>query len=153
MRAGRVPRRPPALVNVPSVLDEGMRAGADHVLSLEALYTPYAVDGGWGLSSEPERWLEALAAIVQPGFASGVRRWRVVTPPRWESEFSMERGFAPAFGRTPVALLAGREPELTRYETPLRGLYLTGQATYPGASVWGASGRNAGTVVRRALRV
>src|SRR3990172_5163548 len=116
MRAGRVAARPPAMVNVPSVLDERMRAGADHVLSLEALYTPYALDGGWASSAEPERWLAALAAIAQPGFADGVRRRRAVTPPVWESEVSMERGYARAFGRSPVALLAGREPELTRYE-------------------------------------
>lgn len=153
MRAGRVAVRPPAMVNVPSALDEQMFSGPDHVLSLEALYTPYALEGGWSSSAEPERWLGALATLVQPGFVAGVRRWRAVTPPEWEAEFSMERGFAPAFGRRPVALLTGRDPELTRYETPLRGLFLTGQATFPGASVWGASGRNAAAVVRRALGI
>jgi phytoene dehydrogenase-like protein len=63
----------------------------------------------------------------------------------------MERGFAPAFGRSSVGLLVGRDPELTRYETPVRGLFLTGQATFPGASIWGASGRNAAAIVRRSL--
>jgi phytoene dehydrogenase-like protein len=152
MRAGRVAPRPPAMVNVPSVLDERMRVdGEDHVLSLETLFTPYALAGGWGTSAEPERWLQALCGIAHPGFADGVRRWRAVTPPQWESEFSMERGFAPAFGRSPAALLAGRDPELTRYETPVRGLFLTGQATFPGAGVWGASGRNTAAVVSRCL--
>jgi phytoene dehydrogenase-like protein len=152
MRAGRVAVRPPAMVNVPSVLDAQMRVdGGEHVLSLETLFTPYALAGGWSASAEPERWLGALAGIAHPGFASGVRRWRAVTPPQWESEFSMERGYAPAFGRSPAALLTGRDPELTRYETPVRGLFLTGQATFPGASVWGASGRNAAAVVGRSL--
>lgn len=70
-----------------------------------------------------------------------------MTPPEFEASFAMERGYASSFGRSPVAFLVGRDPELTRYETPLNGLYLTGQATFPGASVWGASGRNAATVV------
>ena len=141
------------MVNVPSVLDDRMRvAGSDHVLSFEALYTPYALEGGWAASDEPERWLGALARMAQPGFAAGVRRWRTVTPVQWESDYSMERGFAPAFGRSSVGLLVGRDPELTRYETSVRGLFLTGQATFPGASIWGASGRNVATVVRRSLR-
>jgi phytoene dehydrogenase-like protein len=44
----------------------------------------------------------------------------------------------------------GIDPELSRYETPVAGLYLTGAATFPGAGVWGASGRNAAlTVIKR----
>lgn len=149
MGSGRVADRPPAMVNVPSVLDEEMRAGAEHVFSVEALYTPYALEGGWEGTDAPDRWLAALAEVVQPGFPDSVLRRRAVTPVDWERDFSMERGFSPAYGRSPVALLTGREPELTRYETPLPGLFLTGQATYPGASVWGASGRNAARVVAR----
>jgi phytoene dehydrogenase-like protein len=148
MRARRVAARPPAMVNVPSVLDERMRVGDAHVLSLEALYTPYSLEGGWAGSSEPDRWVGALAGLA-PGLADGVRRRRTVTPDDWERDFLMDRGFSPAFGRSPVALLVGQDPELTRYETPVRGLFLTGQATFPGASVWGASGRNAARVIAR----
>jgi beta-carotene ketolase (CrtO type) len=32
---------------------------------------------------------------------------------------------------------------LTRYETSINGLFITGAATFPGAGIWGASGRNA----------
>ena len=152
MRAGRVAFQPPVMVNVPSVLDDTMRVdGTDHVLSLEVLYTPYGLGEAWSATAEPERWLRSFAELAQPGFADGVRRWRAVTPPQWEAEFSLERGFASSFARSPVALLAGRDPELTRYETPIAGLFLTGQATFPGASIWGASGRNAAVVVDRAL--
>jgi phytoene dehydrogenase-like protein len=147
MAAGVVAQRPPAMVNVPSVVDATMRVSGDHVLSFEALYTPYALASGWERSGEPERWLSAFADLVQPGFVSGLRRSRVVTPADWERDFSMERGYAASFARSPVGLLTGRDPELTRYETPVRGLFLTGQATFPGASIWGASGRNAAAVV------
>ena len=41
-----------------------------------------------------------------------------------------------------VTTVAGSHPELTRYATAVPGLYLTGAATFPGAGVWGASGRN-----------
>lgn len=148
MQAGRIARFPPAMVNIPSVADASLRtAGGQHVLSLEVLFTPYALRSGWAASAEPERWLDAFAGLAQDGFREGVGARRTVTPVEWESEFSMERGHALAFGRSPLALLAGRDPELTRYETAVPGLFLTGAATFPGASVWGASGRNAASVV------
>jgi phytoene dehydrogenase-like protein len=40
-----------------------------------------------------------------------------------------------------------KDPELTHYETAVGGLFLTGAATFPGAGVWGASGRNCAAVV------
>ena len=56
MQQGRVLDRPGMLVNVPTVLDPTM-APADHpdrhVFSLEVLYTPYRLDGGWPDSNEP----------------------------------------------------------------------------------------------------
>jgi phytoene dehydrogenase-like protein len=48
--------------------------------------------------------------------------------------------------------LLGHPRELTRYRTPMAGLYLTGAGTFPGAGVSGAPGRNAADVVRRDLR-
>jgi phytoene dehydrogenase-like protein len=33
----------------------------------------------------------------------------------------------------------------------VKGLYITGAATFPGAGVWGASGRNAAMTVLRTL--
>ncbi|WP_174278002.1 phytoene desaturase family protein [Goekera deserti] len=147
--SGQVADRPMLLVNTPSVLDPTMRVGADHVFSLEVLWTPYALPGGWADSAEPKRWLDAYAGQVASGFLDGVRRWRVMTPEDYERDFSMARGYAPSFGGGPLAALVGRDRELTRYETPVRGLFLTGAGTFPGAGVWGASGRNAASVVLR----
>jgi phytoene dehydrogenase-like protein len=149
MGEGRVAERPIFLVNVPSVLDPTMAAAGGHVFSLEVLYTPYAVPGGWAASTEPPRWLERYASLVQPDFGDHVRRWRVMTPESYESDFSMRRGYATSFAGGPLAAFLGRRPELTRYETPISGLYLTGAATFPGAGVWGASGRNAALQVLR----
>ncbi|SDG22683.1 phytoene desaturase family protein [Klenkia brasiliensis] len=151
LRRGEVAARPMALVNTPSALDPTMRVGADHVLSLEVLWTPYALPGGWAASAEPRRWLDLLSAQVGAGFAAGVRRWRVVTPEDYERDLGMPRGWAPSFSGGPLAALVGRDRELTRYATPVRGLYLTGAGTFPGAGVWGAAGRNAAAVVRADL--
>jgi phytoene dehydrogenase-like protein len=140
------------LVNMPSVLDPSMAAPGEHVLSIEVLFTPYALEGGWPGSPEPARWLELWAATMEPGALDLVDRWRAMTPDRYEAEFSMYRGHTPAFASSPLHSLLGRNQELTRYRTPISGLYLSGAATFPGAGVFGASGRNAAAVVRGDLR-
>jgi phytoene dehydrogenase-like protein len=154
---GRVAHHPTLLVNAPSVLDPTMAPAAGrHVLSLETLFTPYGLDGGWPQSDEPQRWLDLWAGLAEPGFLDTVDRWRVMTPDRYEREFSMHRGHTPAYAASPLRTLIGRHPELSRYRTPIAGLYLSGAGTYPGAGVFGASGRNAATTVlgdrRRSVR-
>jgi phytoene dehydrogenase-like protein len=117
------------------------------VLSLEALFTPYGIAGGWAGSGEPRRWLEQWATLVEPGYLDAVVAMRAMTPDRYEAEFQMHRGHTPAYAASPLATLVGRQRELSRYETPVKGLFLTGAGTFPGAGIWGASGRNAALVV------
>lgn len=145
---GRVGRDPVFMVNIPSVLDETMLApDGGHVFSLEVLYTPYALAGGWERSDEPARWLRRFAERTQAGFAESIVDWRVMAPPDYEKQFSLPRGYVAAFTGTPLEALLGKPRHLTRYVTPIRGLFLTGGATFPGAGIWGASGRNTAKVI------
>jgi phytoene dehydrogenase-like protein len=149
-RRGLVSDPPMFFVNTPSVLDESMRPSPDtHLLSLEVLWTPYSIRGGWAESAEPRRWLEQLASICGPGLVESVRNWRAMTPPDYEDQFSMARGYAPSFPGGVLAALVGRPRELSRYRTAIDGLYVTGAGTFPGAGVWGASGRNAASAILR----
>lgn len=147
MASGGILERPGVIANVPSVGDPTIASRGRHVLSLETLFTPYRLPGGWPGSSEPERWLDLFAGLAQPGFKQTLIEWRVMTPDRYEHEFHLPRGHATSFVAGSLALLHNKNPELTRYETPVRGLYITGAATFPGAGVWGASGRNAALMV------
>jgi len=150
--AGGVADRPTMLVNVPSVLDPSVApSSSQHVLSLEALFTPYALRGGWPNSDEPQRWIDQWGALLEPGSLE-IEKWRVMTPDRYEQEFSLHRGHTPSYSGSPLAALLGRNKETTRYRSPIDGLYFTGAGTFPGAGVFGASGRNAAEVVRRDRR-
>ncbi|MDJ0767298.1 MAG: NAD(P)/FAD-dependent oxidoreductase [Ilumatobacter sp.] len=150
--AGRVAPAPTMLVNVPTVLDADMQVReGEHVLSLEVLFTPYALEGGWAGSSEPERWLAVLDTFYEPGTLE-IDRWRAMTPDRYEREFSMHRGHTPSFAAAPLVTLLGRQRETTRHRTPIDGLYLSGAGTFPGAGVFGAPGRNAADAVLADLR-
>ena len=149
---GLVAPLPTFLVNVPTVLDPDMQPTADqHVLSLEVLFTPYALNGGWRDSSEPERWLEVLDGLMEPGSLQ-LDRWRSMTPDRYEAEFSMHRGHTPSYAGPPLSAFFGRQRETTRYRTPISGLYLSGAGTFPGAGVFGAAGRNAAFAVESDLQ-
>ena len=140
---GRVGAEPAMLINTPSVPDPTMRPGVDeHLLSLEVLWTPYELEGGWPGSPEPQRWIDRFADAVQPEWRAGIGAWRVMTPVDYEAQFSMRRGYAPSWAGSPLDVVLGRPKELTRYRTPLDGLYLCGAGTYPGAGIWGVSGRN-----------
>ena len=119
MTTGQVAERPMFFANVPSVRDPSLQVGNDHVLSVETLFTPYRLQGGWAASSEPERWLDVYGERVQPGFRDHVERYRTMTPETYEREFFMPRGYATSFAGGPLAALRGRRPELTRYETPV----------------------------------
>jgi phytoene dehydrogenase-like protein len=131
------------LVNSPSALDESLVDAGRHVFSLEVLYTPYRLLGGWDSSPEPRRWLDQVATKLAPGFVDSVVEWRAMTPDRYEREFHLPHGHATSFAGGPLAAFRNKNPELTRYETPITGLFITGAATFPGAGIWGASGRNA----------
>lgn len=144
---GLVAERPTLLVNVPTVLDPDMQPRPDqHVLSLEVLFTPYSLQGGWPDSSEPQRWLDVLDGFMEPGTLQ-IDRWRAMTPDRYEADFQMHRGHTPSYSGPPLSALLGRHREATRYRTPIDGLFLSGAGTFPGAGVFGASGRNAADAV------
>ena len=147
MADGRILDRPGLLVNVPSLLDPSIVPEGRHVLSLEALYTPFGFTDGWADSTEPRRWLEAFAELCEPGFLDSIVEWRAMTPDVYERDFHLPAGHATSFAGGPLAAFRNENPELTRYETAVDGLYLTGAATFPGAGVWGASGRNCATVI------
>ncbi len=149
MQRGEVLDKPGFLANTPTVEDPGMAPEGRHVFSLEALFTPYALPGGWASSQEPKRWLDLFAGLTGPGFLDSIVDWRAMTPERYETDFHLPHGHATSFAGGPLAALRNANPELTRYETAVKGLYLTGAATFPGAGVWGASGRNAANVVLR----
>jgi phytoene dehydrogenase-like protein len=152
MQEGRTMPRMALLANSPSVTDSTLAPSGQHVFSLESLYTPYSFTDGWTSKDEPERWLRQFATLVQPNFIDTITDWRVMTPADYETEFHLPKGHATSFAGGPLAAFMGTNPELTRYHTPIKGLYLTGAATFPGAGVWGASGRNTALTVLKEMR-
>jgi phytoene dehydrogenase-like protein len=150
---GRVAENPTILMNIPSVLDPTMRSqDGRHILSLEILFTPYSLPGGWPASDEPRRWFDVANKFWNPAIEPADHEWRAMTPDIYESDFHMPRGHAPSYAASPLATLLGKSPEVSRYRSPIKGLYLSGAGTWPGAGIFGAPGRNAADAVLTDLR-
>lgn len=145
---GKVAENPTILMNLPSVLDPTMRPDGDrHILSLEMLFTPYSLVGGWPSSPEPRRWFDVANRFWEPHLSPVDGEWRAMTPDIYESDFHMPRGHAPSYVASPLSTLLGKAREVSRYRSPIKGLYLSGAGTWPGAGIFGAPGRNAAQAV------
>jgi len=145
---GRVHENPTILMNIPSVLDPTMLTpDGRHILSLEMLFTPYSLTGGWPESAEPRRWFDVANKFWEPNLKPADHEWRAMTPDIYESDFHMPLGHAPSYVASPLATLMGKDPEVSRYRSPVKGLYLSGAGTWPGAGIFGAPGANAAHAV------
>jgi beta-carotene ketolase (CrtO type) len=153
MSHGQILDRPAFLVNIPTLGDETLSGTNTHILSLESLFTPYNFTGGWHSDAEPFRWLKTFDTLLSEPLTPRIMQWRAMTPDKYERDFFLPGGHATSFSGGPLATFMSRTPELTQYRTNVKNLYLTGAATFPGAGIWGASGRNAALTVLQDLKI
>jgi len=151
VRRGAVASRPPMMISMPSAADDSMSTDdGHHVVSIEVLYTPSQLRGGWSGSDHPAHWLDLARDAFGPDLGS-VRRWRAVTPASAESSRLASRGALPSFEGSVVSSLIGRRSEATGHSTPVDGLYLCGSEVGGPLGLPGISGRNAAAEVLRGL--
>jgi phytoene dehydrogenase-like protein len=152
-RAGRVPERPMVELTLPSALDASLAPPGRHVASLFVQWAP--------CEARSEEWPALRDAIaeracaqveeVAPGFTASILHREVLAPPDLEQLFGLAGGNLFHGAMTPDRLALLRPlPGLSRYATPIRGLWLCGAGTHPGGGVMGACGRNAAHEILRA---
>jgi phytoene dehydrogenase-like protein len=88
-----------------------------------------------------------------PSLTGLIRDWRILDPTDFEREFGLveaniTHGDALPFGSFWMRPLPG----LHDYRTPTRGLYLSGNGTWPGNYISGICGHNTSQAVLRDLR-
>ena len=149
---GDISDQPTMLASFPSALDPEMRADNGlHTFGLEVLFTPYSIRGGWAQSKQPETWLKIWGQLMEGDIRSQITKWRSMTPDVYEKDFYMPKGHSPGYAASPLSTLIGKSPEISRYKTPINGLFLTGAGTFPGAGVFGAPGTNTAKTVLKSL--
>lgn len=150
--AGRLPARPMIELTIPSVLDATLAPPGRHVASLFVQHVPPDWDAArWNCERDAfaDRVFACIEEVAQ-GFAASVVHREVMAAPDLERVFGLTGGNIFHGAMTLDRLLFLRPiPGLSRYRTPIEGLWLCGAGTHPGGGVMGACGRNAAREILR----
>ena len=150
---GEVPDKPPMIVGQHTVHDPSRAPEAQHTLYVYT-HVPHEYDAP---DEEIAERMEAYIEAHAPGFRDVVLERRMLPPAQIEHENpSLVRGDVGGGSYALDQQLVFRPaPELVRFRTPLKGLYVAGASVHPGGAVHGVSGRGAAKAVladRSALR-
>jgi phytoene dehydrogenase-like protein len=131
---------------IPSLSDPQLAPAGKHVMSIYAQFAPYKLRGAdWNSQREAlgDAVVGALARYA-PDLPGLIVHRQIITPADLERELGMTGGHV-FHGELALDQLFSLRPLLgwASYRTPLRGLYLCGSGTHPGAGLTGASGANA----------
>jgi phytoene dehydrogenase-like protein len=132
-------------VEVPSAIDPTLTDDDSVVLTMFTQYGPHA-EADWK-DGDREAYAQRCFAILAehaPNVPDAVVHYEVLAPPDLERIFGLDGGsiFQGEQGLDQMAFMRPC-PELSRYATPVDGLYLCGAGTHPGGGVIAASGHNA----------
>jgi phytoene dehydrogenase-like protein len=151
---GRPADNPYIEVEVPSVSDPGLTDDDSVVMTMFTQYGP-PNEEDWAEGDREayaQRCFEMLGRYA-PNVKDAVIEYEVLAPPDIERVFGLVGGsiFQGEQGLNQMAFMRPT-PQLSRYATPVDGLYICGAGTHPGGSVMGASGHNAAHRVLADLR-
>jgi phytoene dehydrogenase-like protein len=153
---GRISERPHVEVQIPSLRWPDLAPSGKHVLVASAQWAPYRLaDGGWTRERRDALGDAVASAIgqVAPGFQNLIRERVVGSPAELEATFGFTEGSVTQGEMSLDQILFMRPvPGSSRYETPLRGLYLCGAGTHPGGGIPGGPGWLAARQVLRNRR-
>jgi phytoene dehydrogenase-like protein len=152
VKYGELSEQPWLDVTIPSLLDPQLAPAGAHVASIYVHCAPCQLRrGDWG--EQQDVLLQRALAVLErhaPGVSSLIVATEVITPAALRDVFGYAGGHVFHGELAPDQLFTMR-PLIgySRYETPIKGLYLCGAGTHPGGFLTGASGRLAAAQVLR----
>lgn len=148
---GEMPPRPALVVGQQSLYDSSRAPAGQHTLYVYAHVPPKHSEGDEYVAELIEKQLERFA----PGFGGVVQARAMRTLAQTERENPSLVGGDLGGGSYELdqQLVFRPTPRLSRYRTPLRGLFLAGASTHPGGAVHGISGRGAARALLRESRL
>lgn len=152
---GRLSAQPYLEMVLPTLANPDLAPQDHHILSVTMQYAPYDLaEGNWDERRDElgDLVVDTLATYA-PGIKSLIQQRHVITPLDWERHYGLTEGSITHGQMGLEQLLVMRPiPGWSRYETPVKNLYLCGAGTHPGGGVTGAPGRNAAREIAKALR-
>ncbi len=151
---GRPAQHPYIEVEVPTSIDPSLTDDGTTVMTMFTQYGPHSEDG-WPAGAREAYAQRCLDLVAQyaPNVRDAVVHYEVLAPPDLERIFGLVGGsiFQGEQGLDQMAFMRP-SPLLSRYATPVHGLYLCGAGTHPGGGVIAAAGHNAAQRVLRDRR-
>jgi phytoene dehydrogenase-like protein len=155
MMLGRISDKPMIWGLCPSVVSPELAPPGCHILSLNIGTAPYKLrDGDWASQRDKlaklcidamARWMPTLPDIIAD--------YRCLDPTDFEREYGIVEGNITHGDVVPWNQFWMRPlPGLHDYRTPTRGLYLSGNGTWPGNFVSGIAGHNTSHAVLADLK-
>ncbi|MEO5814867.1 MAG: NAD(P)/FAD-dependent oxidoreductase [Gemmatimonadaceae bacterium] len=141
---GRIAERPWLRMSVPTMDDASFGSDGKHVMTIHAQYAPYRLREGWTVERRVAlgESIVRLASDVVPGLGGLVLHSDVLTSPCVEERYGATEGSLLHGELTLDQFLFARPvASMSRYASPVEGLWLCGSGTHPGAGTAGASGR------------
>lgn len=155
MLLGRVSEKPVIWGLCPSVTSPELAPPGKHVLSLNIGNAPYHLrQGRWSEQRDvlADRAVAKLAEYM-PNLPGLISDRRIIDPTQFEREFGLVEANITHGDTLPSNMFWMRPmPGLHAYRTPTRGLYLSGNGSWPGNYVSGIAGHNASGAVLADLR-
>jgi phytoene dehydrogenase-like protein len=155
VKYGEFSSKPYLEATIPSVLDNTLAPVGKHVMSVYMQFAPFSLrDGDW--SSQREKLGDVVVntlAEYAPNLPSLIEHRQVITPEDLEQTYALTGGHI-FHGELSLDQLFTMRPllEWSQYRTPVKGLYLCGSGTHPGAGLTGGSGANAAREILNDLR-
>lgn len=145
------PENPAVLAMTFSKIDPDVAPDGRHTLFAWAQWHPYQLANGVSWDAIREREAQKIYDVVTsyaPNMEGQLIDWYIQTPLDIERKHGLLRGnvmhvemsFDQMFMFRPL-------PEMSRYETPIKDLYLSSASCHPGGGVFGAAGYNAAQVI------
>jgi len=132
-------------VEVPTAIDPTLTDDGTTVMTMFTQYGPHD-EAGWPEGAREAYAMRCLDLVAQyaPNVPDAVVHYEVLAPPDLERIFGLVGGsiFQGEQGLDQMAFMRP-SPLLSRYATPVDGLYLCGAGTHPGGGVIAAAGHNA----------
>ncbi|SEG75675.1 Phytoene dehydrogenase-related protein [Bosea lathyri] len=155
MLAGRLSDKPVIWGLCPSMTSPSLAPAGKHVLSLNVGNAPYHLrDGTWaeGRDILAKRAIAKLSEFM-PTLPGMISDYRIIDPTQFESEFGLVEANITHGDTLPANMFWMRPmPGLHAYRTPTRGLYLSGNGSWPGNYISGIAGHNTSQEVLRDLQ-
>lgn len=147
---GRLPEKPPMMVGLPTIDDPSLAPAGRAVLWISSFVPAKFHDGRTWPEVNQEVADHLLETFEQfaPGTRSLILHCEITGPWEWEQRTGNPAGNPNHIDMTVDQCFSFRPgPGIDRYQTPVKGLYLSGAGTHPGGGVHGMPGRLAAETI------